>query len=190
MRAFIAIDLSPVIRSGLRAVSQQLRRETRAVRWVAPESIHLTLKFLGEIDSAGLPALTKSLLAEAGRQVPFEFHAGGLGAFPSLRRPRAVWVGLQAPPDLAALQASLEAATSPLGYLTEERAFSPHLTIGRVSQHASPEEISRLSELLLRTKVGDLGAARVEAVTLFKSDLRPSGAVYTVLVQAKLGNAT
>jgi RNA 2',3'-cyclic 3'-phosphodiesterase len=187
IRAFIAIDLTPAIHSSLRAISQQLSRETHAVRWVAPESIHLTLKFLGEIDCAGLPALQEALVKEAAKYAPFELHVGGLGAFPSLRRPRAIWVGVQAPPDLAAVQAGIETATRTLGYSTEGRPFSPHLTLGRVSQHATPGELTRLSDLLAITKVGEPGAARVEAITLFKSDLRPSGAVYTVLVQANLG---
>jgi 2'-5' RNA ligase len=190
IRSFIAIDLSPAIRSGLCSVSQQLGRETHAVRWVAPESIHLTLKFLGEIDTAGLPTLQNALTAEAGQHTAFEIRVGGLGAFPNLRRARTVWVGVQAPPDLAALQTGIEAATRPLGYPAEDRPFSPHLTLGRVSRYATPDEVARLGDLLGRTKVAELGTVQVGTVTLFKSELRPSGAVYTVLIQAALGRKT
>jgi 2'-5' RNA ligase len=190
IRAFIAIELSAAIQDQLRKVILQLSPATKAVRWVPPENIHLTLKFLGDVDASKILPLQTALKQEAARRRPFEIQVGSLGAFPSPRRPRVIWIGVQAPGELAALARGIETVTVPLGFPTEERAFSPHLTLGRVSQHASPDEVAELGELLSRIRIGELGIAPVEKVCLFRSDLRPTGAVYTAIYQAKLANAT
>lgn len=191
IRAFIAIHLSPEIRRNLEQVLKDLysRWPEAPVRWVPAGNIHLTIKFLGEVSTANLALLTKMLEAEAARHATFEISVGGLGAFPSVRRPRVVWVGVKAPPELSALQRGVEAEMSRLGYAPEEREFSPHLTLGRVARNATSDEQPRLSALLGSVKVGFLGAVRVDAVQLFRSDLQPSGAVYTSLFQAPLSGA-
>jgi 2'-5' RNA ligase len=111
----------------------------------------------------------------------FTMSVVGLGAFPTPRRARVVWVGLEAPPALEDLQRGVEAATEQLGYSPEERPFSPHLTIGRVGQNVSASDLHRIHTVLEATKVGILGTFRVDAVHIFKSDLQPGGAVYTHL---------
>ncbi len=186
IRAFIAIELAKEIQSGLERVLSLLRPSTRALRWVPAGNIHLTLKFLGDTPVEKIEELKKALEGEVRHHPPFEIQVGTLGAFPNPHRPRVVWVGVQAPADLARLAAGVENATRPLGFPTEERPFSPHLTLGRVSQHAAPDEIRALAELLAKTRVDTLGSCGVNQVHLFRSDLRPSGAVYTSLFQANL----
>lgn len=189
IRAFIAIDLPPHIQQKLGEVLDQLKQpETRAVRWVPAKNIHLTIKFLGDVSQANLEILTKLLKSEVGRFRPFEVRVGGLGAFPSMRRPRVVWVGVEAPPTLPAMQHSIEAGTVRLGYAAEDRPFSPHLTLGRVAHNASPDEVRSVADVLVGLKVGELGTALVDHVRLFRSDLQPGGAIYTPLYTTRLGN--
>ncbi len=191
IRAFVAIHLSPEIIHNLEQVLQDLqgRWPEAPVRWVPAHNIHLTIKFLGDVSVANLPLLTRTLQAEAARHAPFEVSVGKLGAFPSTRRPRVIWVGVEAPPGLYALQQGVEAELARLGYAAEERDFSPHLTLGRVGRNAGSDDLPRLSALLTSVKVGFLGATRVQSVQFFRSDLQPSGAVYTALFSAPLGDA-
>lgn len=182
IRAFIAIDLPLYIQQQLAKVLEQLKRpETNAVRWVPAKNIHLTIKFLGDVSPANLEILKKILQSEVSRYRPFEVRVGGLGAFPSIRRPRVVWVGVEAPPVLASLQRGIESETIRLGYAVEEREFSPHLTLGRVAHNATPDEVRAVADQITNIKVGDLGVAVVDHVSLFRSDLQPGGAVYTPL---------
>ena len=188
IRAFIAVDLSAEIRQGLGDVMASLVRQLDGVpiRWVPAGNIHLTLKFLGDVSISNLEMLTKILQAEVAGHHPFEISVGGSGAYPSTRRPRVVWVGLEAPPELAAVQAGIENAMARLGYAREERPFSPHLTLGRVSRGANPPDLQQIGKVLETHKVGFLGAACVREVCLYRSDLKPSGAVYTRIFTAPL----
>ena len=188
IRAFIAIEISPEIRQKLEELSNQLRSELRGVpvRWVPVENIHLTLKFLGNVSLANLEVLTKLLRAEAAAHPAFEISIGELGAFPSNRRPWVIKINVQAPSELEAVQRGIETETARLGYDREERPFSPHLTIGRISRNASSGDVRRVSAALDRYKVGFLGAMRVDAIHLFQSDLNPAGAVYSKLNSAQL----
>ena len=197
IRAFIAINLSDEVQHGLEKVTQDLtsRLPGKAVRWVPVKNIHLTIKFLGDVSVAGLELLTTMLQTEAARHPQFEFSVGGIGAFPSPRRPRVIWVGVEAPSELSGLQRGVEAEMARLGYAPEERPFSPHLTIGRVTRNADSGELRQLSSVLEACKVGFLGVTQVKAVHLFRSDLQPSGAIYTRLYSAGLsasdaGNAS
>jgi 2'-5' RNA ligase len=160
--------------------------QTRAVRWVAGKNIHLTLKFLGEVDSNKIEAISRVIDTESRQISPFDLSAGGVGAFPNPRRPRVVWIGVQAPPVLAELAAAIDRGTQQLGFPAEDRPFSPHLTLGRVPQNASPQEVQAIGQILSTTKIGELGGFEVRQVTLFRSDLQPSGAVYTPLFSAAL----
>jgi 2'-5' RNA ligase len=186
IRAFIAIELAKEIQTGLDRVLSLLRPAAKAVRWVPAGNIHLTLKFLGDTPVDKIELVKGALEDETRQQKRFTIQVGTLGAFPNLRRPRVIWVGVQAPADLANLAARLEKATAALGFPPEERPFSPHLTLGRVSQHATPDETSSLAELLANTHVGSLGISSVDQIHLFRSDLRPGGAFYTSLFKANL----
>lgn len=188
IRAFIAIDLSPEIRQKLEDISSQLRGELPSVpvRWVPAENVHLTLKFLGNVSVTNLTVLKDILKTEASNGSAFDISIGELGAFPSNRRPRVIWINVQAPSELEAVQRGIESETARLGYERETRPFSPHLTIGRVSRNANAGQVRRLGEVLDRYTVGFLGAMRVRTIQLYQSDLSPAGAVYTQLFSAEL----
>jgi RNA 2',3'-cyclic 3'-phosphodiesterase len=188
IRAFIAVSLSPEIYQQLDQVLAGLKSKLPGgfVRWVPAKNIHLTLKFLGDVSISSQEMLTKALQGEVSRHPSFDISVGELGVFPSLRRPHVVWVGIEAPSELAALQRGVEAEMARLGYAPEERPFSPHLTLGRVTRNASPEETRQISDVLGKSKVGFLGAFRVQSVHLYRSDLQPGGSVYTRLFTANL----
>ncbi len=188
IRSFIAIELPDPIQSQLRLVIAAMKAAGRLpVRWLPVENIHLTLKFMGDVEAGKLKRLAEDMNRLSGLQAPFSLTVGGLGAFPSARRPRVVWVGIQAPPGLAELAQQMERMAAKFGIPPEDRPFSPHLTIGRVQQHAAVEDLQVLTEQLFKVKVGEIGIVSVESVCLFRSDLRSSGAIYTVLSRAKLG---
>ncbi len=188
-RAFIPIELPEEIRKRLDQVISHLQESLAdvQVRWVPALNIHLTLKFLGDVSSANYEVLTKILQVEAAEYRPFELSIGSLGAYPNLRRPRVIWVGIEAPNELHMLQRRIDSETARLGYASEKRRFSPHLTLGRVSRNATPRDIQTISKILSEDEVGFLGVARVEAIHLYRSDLKPGGAVYTRLFTAPLG---
>jgi 2'-5' RNA ligase len=189
LRAFIAIEIPPEIKKAISAQTASLQQNSgRAVRWIAPENIHLTLKFLGEISPANLQMLTQTLQAECIEHSPFDITVASLGSFPNPRRPRVIWIGLDIPPELNRLQRNIESVTSRLGYTTEDKPFAPHLTIGRVREQASTAEIQSLRTALENTQVGKLGTFSVHTVYLYKSDLRPSGPIYSRLSSAPLAN--
>jgi RNA 2',3'-cyclic 3'-phosphodiesterase len=191
IRAFIAIKLPTEVQHSLEEVVRQFRQRLQTlpgsvVRWVPSENIHLTLKFLGDVSLANLDMLKEMLLTEVKVHPSFEFSVGGVGAFPNARHPRVVWVGVKAPQELPALQSAIENKMEKLGYTREERPFSPHLTLGRVSRNATIQEAHQVGEALQVVKVGFLGLVCAQGVSLFKSDLQPTGSVYTCLLSAPL----
>jgi len=188
IRAFVAIDLSEEIYQRLNTVTGNLQERLAGVpvRWVPVRNIHVTLKFLGDVSIKNLEVLKKLLETEARNHASFEISVGDLGAFPSERRPRVLWAGVEAPQELAALQRRIESETARLGYAPEDRPFSPHLTLGRIGRNASSQDLQRVGEILKTTRIGFLGATRIQAVHLYRSDLQPGGAVYTPLYTADL----
>jgi 2'-5' RNA ligase len=188
LRAFIAVEIPHEIHKAIESKTAPLRAalDSSLVRWVPTSNIHLTLKFLGEIPPANVEFLTQMLSAEVNQHQAFEMGFEELGVFPNPRRPRVIWIGIQAPAGLEALQHGIEAAAATLGYPSEKRPFSPHLTLGRVKHNTGLAGIKKIRAAFEETKVGKLGTARVTAVHLFKSDLKPTGAVYTQLFSAPL----
>jgi 2'-5' RNA ligase len=188
IRAFIAIELSPGIQSQLDEIQKQLRNQINdhAIHWVRSQNIHLTLKFLGDVSITNLDDLKNILADEAIKHEPFEITIGNLGAFPNNNHPRVIWVGVQAPLNLNSLQHNLELQLEKLGFAREERSFSPHLTLGRITRNITDFERHSVTEVLNATRIGFLGAVRVNAIHLFKSDLLPSGAVYSRLYTTNL----
>jgi RNA 2',3'-cyclic 3'-phosphodiesterase len=188
IRAFIAIDLSPEIQQRLDNVLEDFKNQLAniPVRWVAVTNIHLTLKFLGDVSISNLALLTNMLQAEVSAHHQFEISVGSSGAFPNLRQPRVIWVGIEAPQELIAIQNGIEAATARLGYTREDRPFSPHLTLGRVPRNATTQDVKDISKVLETNKVGFLGVTCVEQIHLYRSDLHPTGAVYTQLFSSEL----
>jgi RNA 2',3'-cyclic 3'-phosphodiesterase len=189
IRAFVAIELTPEILEALSKVQGDLQKGEggRAGRWVKQEGIHLTLKFLGEVPQEKLLAIQDALARACMRFSPFTVKVGGLGCFPNMRRPRVVWVGVQEDAgELVDLQKAVEREISPLGFPTEARGFTPHLTLARVRDDVSFREVEMLGKAVADSKTGELAEMQVRTVSLMKSDLKPGGAVYTELFQAPL----
>ena len=171
MRLFLAVDLPAELRSRLEGLQRELRSLLPQARWVRPEGIHLTLKFLGEVAPERVEELCRCVAEALPRLAPWEVEARGLGAFPSLQRPRVVWVGVEDPSGrLFELQRRLERGLVPLGFPLE-RGFVPHLTLARVKGSARA----------LPPRADGFGRLRVEEVVLFRSELRPEGARYSRL---------
>lgn len=187
-RSFIALELSNEIHQQLERVIAELKAMApqHAVRWVSATNIHLTLKFLGDVSTSNLEVLKKMIMVESSLYAPFDISVGGLGAFPSIHRPHVIWVGVSAPETLTALQHSIEHSAARLGYPPENRAFSPHLTLGRMTRNAPAADIGQIGQVLRGYNIGFLGAVRIQAVHLFRSVLSPQGAHYTRLSSAEL----
>jgi 2'-5' RNA ligase len=154
------------------------------VAWVAPENLHVTLKFLGGIDEARVQGVIDALHTSVRRHPPFAIDVGGLGAFPSSTRPRVLWAGLTAgSASLGALAAAVDDVLAPLDFPREARAFSPHITLGRVRE---PKRAPALAEALAVAAGRPFGHVPVEAVALMRSHLSPRGARYTALATVPL----
>ena len=190
LRAFLASELPSALQDAIQKTTANLHKTLGddLVRWVPAHNIHLTLKFLGDVSQTNLDLIKQMLATEAAQYQSFDVQVEGIGSFPNARRPRVIWVGLNAPAALASLQHSIETAAARLGYESEERGFSPHLTIGRVRQNVSSSDVQKIRVALEAAKVGNLGTAHINAVHLFKSDLQPTGSVYTKLFSAPLIN--
>jgi 2'-5' RNA ligase len=187
LRAFIAVEIPSGIREAVSTATAPLQKKTGSiVRWVPVTNMHLTLKFLGDVSPTNVEMLSEMLRSEADLFYCFDLRLNGLGSFPNLKRPRVIYIGIQAPAMLEALQRGIESASRRLGYESEERGFSPHLTIGRVKQNVTATEQQSIRRALEETRIDLLGTARVDSVHLYKSDLMPSGSIYTRLYSAKL----
>lgn len=187
LRAFIAVEIPAEIQQKIQEETAVFRKGIHSlVRWVPSQNMHLTLKFLGDVSPNSVEFLMQMLRNEAVHVQSFDIHLAGLGAFPNLKRPRILYIGIQAPAALDALQRGIEAASRRLGYEAEERPFSAHLTLGRVRQTVTAVEQQQIRRAVEGTQVDLLGTARVDSVHLYKSDLNPGGSVYTRLYSAPL----
>jgi len=188
IRSFIAIELPQNVKDGLTRLRGKLETaEHPFVKWVNPESIHLTLKFLGNIPFKQVAEITKAIEAASKGISPFHLEISGLGGFPNLKQPRVLWVGIGGEIDkLVSLQQNIDLALSPLGFAKEERPFVPHLTLARIRQGASPKERKSFGELVMSTSSEASYPFDVEAVSLMRSQLTPSGYIYTSLFMKKL----
>jgi 2'-5' RNA ligase len=188
LRVFIAIELPVSVCDAIQKQTARLRQTlgNDLIRWVPTQNLHLTLKFLGDTTTAYLDFLKQLLIREADSHPQFNLQLGGLGSFPTSRKPRLLWIGIHAPADLVSMQRGIEEGASRLGYEVEERAFSPHLSIGRVRQNVSPPDLQKIRTTLDTVQLGSIGTARVDSIHLFKSDLQPSGPIYTKIFSAPL----
>lgn len=187
VRAFVAAEIPPAIQRALGQISADLQSEMKGLplRWVPVENIHLTLKFLGETSEENITPIIGIMGKLTQKVTSMEVSLNGFGVFPNRHRPNVIWVGLEIPETLFDLQRRLEAETSRLGYQPEARVFSPHLTLARVRREAHPGDLKRVADLMAtRPKVG--AAGRIDFITLFRSELRPGGAVYNALFRSPL----
>jgi 2'-5' RNA ligase len=187
LRAFIAVEIPLGLREAVCQATASLQKGIgSAVRWVPMENMHLTMKFLGDVSPANVEMLSQMLRAEADLFQCFDLRLSGLGSYPNPKRPRVLYIGIQAPATLESLQRGIDSASHRLGYESEERGFSPHLTIGRVKQNVTATEQQTIRRALEETRIDSLGTARVDSVHLYKSDLKPTGSVYTRMYSAQL----
>ena len=191
LRTFIAIELEQDVRDALSRTQGKFKRGAPdgAVKWVNPDSIHLTLKFLGDTPVSKIGRVADALAAAREGIVPFDLVIEGRGCFPNCRRPRVIWVAARdlSGSNLLRLEAAVERLVSPLGFPTEERGFSPHLTLGRIARNVSPATEAAVGQLVQDSVVEEIARQRVTAVSFIRSELRPAGPVYHTLATAVLG---
>ncbi len=185
MRTFIAVELTEDVRRALRDVQARLRTGGADVKWVEEENLHLTVKFLGEVQDERLPDVIAATRLAVASLTTFSVSIGGIGAFPSMTRPRVVWVGLQSGSEpFKTLMERVETAMDDIGFPREGRALHPHVTLGRVRD---PRRLKRLPELLKAESPEMLGTVTVERLTLIASALSPKGPRYTPLNHVNIG---
>jgi 2'-5' RNA ligase len=192
MRTFVAIELDPEVRQAVVDVQTTLKRDLGSLpgarpQWVRPESLHLTLKFLGEIEEDSLPDVLVALRVAAKRRSGFSLGVRGIGVFPDARAPKVVWAGLVGDLDaLTALALAVEEALIPAGIPPEGRPFKPHLTLARIKDGSREIGKALAANGFLESRL-DMGSMQVREIALMKSDVRPSGSVYTRLDVVPLG---
>jgi 2'-5' RNA ligase len=182
IRAFIAINLDPQVVEEIAKVQAVLKNVGGDVRWARPEGFHLTLKFLGDIQNNQVSAILAALQNVLKGQNPLSVVAQSLGAFPHIKRPRVLWVGLQGE-GLKELNNKIEQELIFLDFPPEDRDFSPHITLGRVRSLKGWEKVLPVMQ---EKQAERFGESRVDEVVLYRSELKPDGAVYTALGKVSL----
>jgi 2'-5' RNA ligase len=179
IRSFVAIELSPEIRAQIEKIQNGLKGSSADVRWVRSGGIHLTLKFLGGVQEGKIPEISGVLKQCAAKTGSFNLTIHSLGAFPNATNPKVIWIGVEDESGrLLKAQQSIEKSLAAIGFKEEKRAFTPHLTLGRLKSPRGKREVSRKLEY---SGECDCGTLTVTEICLFKSALKPSGAVYTKL---------
>jgi len=189
MRTFVAVRLPVEIREALHAASLRLRDQPggKAARWVQAENIHLTLKFLGDVDNRRLGEVCDAVTEVCAGFPSFEMAVSGLGCFPNTAHPRIVWAGVsRGTHELIHLATSMDIALNRLGFAREIRPFDAHITLGRADRRATRAELVSLGHTIAGQSGCLYGSMTVTRVSLVKSDLRPTGSVYTDITTAAL----
>jgi 2'-5' RNA ligase len=177
MRLFVACELDEAIRDRLAAVAEKAEERIDGVKWVAHGNIHITLKFLGEVEDAAVDEIAAAIGAAVSETKAFTLSVRGLGAFPPKGSPQVLWAGVSEGADgLVSLNDAVERALEPIGFEREKRSFSPHATLGRVRKKARPKG---LRELVEAGRTADFGSQEVTEITLMRSVLKPTGPIYT-----------
>ena len=185
LRTFLAVPLDTALRRRATAVMTALQAVPGEVKWVDSPNLHLTLKFLGEVETRDIPDVCRVAGQAVADLAPFTFEVHGVGAFPNLQRPRTFWLGAREGHEaMVTLAERLDTALQTLGFRRESRRFEPHLTIGRLRQggRTSPELVAELQQ---RSDLA-IGSMKVSEVIVYSSDLRPSGPIYDVLARLPL----
>lgn len=178
MRLFVALDLPEEVHHRLRDLIARLTKQCPDARWVRPEGMHITLKFIGHVDPAKADAI-RLALQPIRSHAPVEMQIRGMGFFPNDRRPRVVWCGVDATPNLAELAAQIERSLEPLGIEPESRAFTPHLTLARINaEDVRRAQIEKLAAAATELENASFGSARESEFYLYESITKPSGAEY------------
>ena len=186
VRTFIAVEIPPEVKQRARQLIGRLSATPAKVKWVGPEAMHWTLKFLGDVEMIEVPAICQAVERAVAPFAPFDVEARGASAFPDARRPRTVWVGMgQGTDEMFVLHQAVERELAKLGYREEGRRFRPHLTIGRV-RSSSPEGIGELGRLVAANADFESGLSTVFEVVIFSSQLGPKGPTHEPLGHAEL----
>ncbi|MBI5631931.1 MAG: RNA 2',3'-cyclic phosphodiesterase [Nitrospirae bacterium] len=184
IRSFIAIKLPEGIKRSITDLITRLKTLGTDVTWVSAEKIHLTLKFLGNTDDSLLPKIKESMSKKLSHYNAFYIKIVGVGCFPSERRPRVLWVGIENSDALKDMQKDIDSGVSEFGFALEDRPFSPHLTIGRVrSQRGIAELLRRFAEF----RTTDFGIVEATSIYIMKSELKPAGAEHTSIAEIPIG---
>jgi len=188
VRSFIAIELPDELKAELTRLQARLKSGNQSwLKWVDPYSTHLTLKFLGNVAVTRISEITEAIETAAQGIPPFQLKVSGLGAFPNLRRVQVAWVGVGGEIDqVKQLQCRIEANLARLGFAEESRAFTPHLTLARLRDSASPGERQGFGELIAGTKYEAGYSWQVDAVYLIRSQLTREGAIYSRISSVEL----
>jgi len=171
LRAFLAVPLPAELQQTITRLQRELTPRVGELRWTRPETLHLTLRFFGQITEEQLEKVATSMLSVGVRQAPFTVRVRGLGAFPAPRRPRVLWLGLDPAQPLHGLYDTCQTQLAAAGIAAEPRPFSPHLTLGRYRQHAAG-----LDDLVATYADRDFGALPIEQLVLYESRLLKGGA--------------
>lgn len=187
MRLFLAVDISQEIRTNVRALLSELAPRIQGARWVPPENLHLTLRFLGQTREEAIEPLCSGCQELARKSTPFELSVVGLACFPSARRPRVLWLGIAEPAQaLSDLQQGLERYARSLGYPAETRPFTPHLTLARFRTPRGQPGLVHVQKTMGQK---DFGTTRVQELVLYRSILGRTGAHYQPLRSFALGGS-
>lgn len=184
MRLFIGLKLPQKQKARIHRATRPLREGDLPVRWVEPDNLHVTLKFLGEVRKDLIPAIEGALGRVTTATRAFTANVGGFGAFPTVRRPRVIWVGVEATAELRCLKQDLEWAFGDIGFEVETRAFHPHVTLGRAREDSGAGAFRGLDRRLAQIDFGD--ELKVHTVDLMESRLSSAGPRYRVVSGARL----
>lgn len=184
MRLFIGLTFPKKQRERIHRAARVLRDEELPVRWVGLENYHVTLKFLGEVRPEAVPQIEATMTKVASATASFSTEFRGFGAFPTIRRPRMLWLGVGATAALRCLKQDLEWALGDCGFEAETRAFHPHITLGRADDRGGAGAFRGLDELV--ASMGFSADVKVRAIDLIRSNLSKDGARYSVVSSAKL----
>jgi 2'-5' RNA ligase len=186
IRTFVAVEIGSAIRDCAAELIDEFRAAGADVKWVEPQNLHITLKFLGDVDSREIHHVCQAVQGAVAEVAPFEFEVRGAGAFPNAKRPRTVWLGVgEGHEELVDLNRRVEKPLEKLGYRREARRYQPHLTIGR-ARRGGPGVVE-LGNLIREHADFDLGRTTVSQVVVFSSQLDRSGPTYEALARAPLG---
>jgi len=184
IRSFIAVNLDGDLKKKIAEETENLRKIGGDIKWVPPENLHITLKFLGDTDEDLIPTVQERLSVISSSSAPFSLRLSGAGVFPDKRRPRVIWIDINNPGELIKLQGSVEVSMVSIGFVKEDRPFSAHLTLGRVK---ALKNLKSLIDPLEALRDRDFGNIEVNSFSLMKSVLEPKGPEYTVIKEFHFG---
>jgi 2'-5' RNA ligase len=181
IRSFLAFELSPEMKSKVEGVYENVRTSRLEVRWVRPEGIHITVVFMGDVKEENIAAIGNELGKVCSEFAPFQASLKGMGCFPGCRNPRVIWIGLEGEVErMSSFREDLQKRLVPFGVKAEKRRFNPHLTLGRFKKPSRDE--GEIGKLIDTYKELTSQACSLHELVLFKSDLKPSGAIYTKML--------